>query len=67
MFVGRENELESLRLLLDKRTSSLVACRGHRRIGAVETHQLAEQKFANSPNKNSPTRRTVDVVRQKMI
>ena len=33
MFVGRENELESLRLLLDKRTSSLVACRGRRRIG----------------------------------
>lgn len=33
MFVGREKELESLRLLLDKRTSSLVACRGRRRIG----------------------------------
>ena len=33
MFVGRENELESLRLLLDKRTASLVACRGRRRIG----------------------------------
>ena len=33
MFVGRERELESLRLLLDKRTSSLVACRGRRRIG----------------------------------
>ena len=33
MFVGREKELESLRLLLDKRTSSLVAFRGRRRIG----------------------------------
>ena len=33
MFVGRENELESLRLLLEKRTASLVACRGRRRIG----------------------------------
>ena len=33
MFVGRENELETLRLLLDKRTPSLVACRGRRRIG----------------------------------
>ena len=33
LFVGRENELESLRLLLDKRTASLVACRGRRRIG----------------------------------
>ncbi len=33
MFVGREKELESLRLLLDKRTASLVACRGRRRIG----------------------------------
>ena len=33
MFVGRENELESRRLLLDKRTSSLVASRGRRRIG----------------------------------
>ena len=33
MFVGREKELESLRLLLNKRTSSLVACRGRRRIG----------------------------------
>ena len=33
MFVGREKELASLRLLLDKRTSSLVACRGRRRIG----------------------------------
>ena len=33
MFVGREKELESLRLLLEKRTSSLVACRGRRRIG----------------------------------
>ena len=33
MFVGREKELESLRVLLDKRTPSLVACRGRRRIG----------------------------------
>ena len=33
MFLGREQELESLRLLLDKPTSSLVACRGRRRIG----------------------------------
>ena len=33
MFVGREIELESLRLLLDKCTPSLVACRGRRRIG----------------------------------
>ena len=33
MFVGREKELESLRLLLSKRTSSRVACRGRRRIG----------------------------------
>lgn len=33
MFLGREKELESLRLLLDKQTSSLVACRGRRRIG----------------------------------
>ena len=33
MFVGREKELESLRLLLSKRTGSLVACRGRRRIG----------------------------------
>jgi len=33
MFVGREKELESLRLLMDKRTASLVACRGRRRIG----------------------------------
>lgn len=33
MFVGREKELESLRSLLSKRTGSLVACRGRRRIG----------------------------------
>jgi len=33
MFLGRDSELESLRLLLDKKTSSLVACRGRRRIG----------------------------------
>ena len=33
MFLGRERELESLRLLLQKPTSSLVACRGRRRIG----------------------------------
>ncbi len=33
MFVGREKELESLRQLLEKQTSSLVACRGRRRIG----------------------------------
>ena len=33
MFLGREKELESLRLLLQKPTSSLVACRGRRRIG----------------------------------
>ena len=33
MFLGRENELASLRLLLDKPTASLVACRGRRRIG----------------------------------
>ena len=33
MFLGREKELESLGLLLRKPTSSLVACRGRRRIG----------------------------------
>ena len=33
MFVGRERELESLGALLGKSTSSLVACRGRRRIG----------------------------------
>ena len=33
MFLGREKELESLLLLLNKPTSSLVACRGRRRIG----------------------------------
>ena len=33
MFLGREKELESLRLLLRKTTASLVACRGRRRIG----------------------------------
>ena len=33
MFLGREKELGSLRLLLQKPTSSLVACRGRRRIG----------------------------------
>ena len=33
MFLGREKELESLRLLLQKPTASLVACRGRRRIG----------------------------------
>ena len=33
MFLGREKELESLRLLLRKPTASLVACRGRRRIG----------------------------------
>ena len=33
MFLGREKELESLRFLLQKPTSSLVACRGRRRIG----------------------------------
>ena len=33
MFVGRERELESLGALLEKGTSSLVACRGRRRIG----------------------------------
>ena len=33
MFLGRESELESLALLLRKSTSSLVACRGRRRIG----------------------------------
>ena len=32
-FLGRENELESLRMLLDKQSSSIVACRGRRRIG----------------------------------
>jgi len=33
MFLGRETELESLKLLLRKDTASLVACRGRRRIG----------------------------------
>lgn len=33
MFIGREKEMESLRSLLVKRTGSLVACRGRRRIG----------------------------------
>lgn len=33
MFLGREKELASLRLLLEKPTASLVACRGRRRIG----------------------------------
>lgn len=33
MFLGREKELEALRRLFDKRTASLVACRGRRRIG----------------------------------
>lgn len=33
MFLGREKELESLRLLLEKPMASLVACRGRRRIG----------------------------------
>ena len=33
MFLGREKELDSLRLLLRKPTASLVACRGRRRIG----------------------------------
>ena len=33
MFLGREKELSSLRLLLEKPTASLVACRGRRRIG----------------------------------
>lgn len=33
MFVGRENELSSLKELLGKETASLVACRGRRRIG----------------------------------
>lgn len=33
MFLGREKELESLRLLLDKPVASLIACRGRRRIG----------------------------------
>ena len=33
MFIGREKELESLHLLLEKSTASLVACRGRRRIG----------------------------------
>jgi hypothetical protein len=32
-FLGREKELESLKLLLDKQSSSIVACRGRRRIG----------------------------------
>ena len=33
MFLGREKELTSLRLLLEKPMASLVACRGRRRIG----------------------------------
>ena len=33
MFLGRENELKSLASLLEKRTPSLVVCRGRRRIG----------------------------------
>ena len=33
MFIGREKELQSLGLLLQKPTASLVACRGRRRIG----------------------------------
>jgi len=33
VFIGREKELESLKSLLAKRTGSLVACRGRRRIG----------------------------------
>ena len=33
MFLGREKELESLKLLLEKQVASLVACRGRRRIG----------------------------------
>lgn len=32
-FLGRETELDSLKLLLDKQSSSIVACRGRRRIG----------------------------------
>ena len=33
MFLGREQELRSLGELLEKPTSSLIACRGRRRIG----------------------------------
>ena len=33
MFIGRERELASLALLLEKGTASIVACRGRRRIG----------------------------------
>jgi len=33
MFFGREDELESLKLLLSKKCGSIVACRGRRRIG----------------------------------
>lgn len=32
-FLGREDELESLKLLLKKRCGSIIACRGRRRIG----------------------------------
>ena len=33
MFIGREDQLSDLESLWRKRTSSLVACRGRRRIG----------------------------------
>ena len=33
MFIGRREQLEALSSLWDKRTASLVTCRGRRRIG----------------------------------
>jgi hypothetical protein len=46
MFLGREQELESLNALLRKTTSSLVVCRGRRRIGKSTLIKHFAQKTA---------------------
>lgn len=47
-FIGREKELEGLKGLLDKRTSSLVSIRGRRRIGKSRLAEEFSREFESS-------------------
>lgn len=46
MFIGREKELRELSALWDKRTASVVTCRGRRRFGK----STLIDEFANRPD-----------------
>ena len=54
MFIGRERELASLALLLEKSTSSIVACRGRRRIGKSTLIYKKGRKSARTCHSDYP-------------